>query len=270
MEFAGNYFEYSGVSSRQYKLIFANVNTERNICLAGNIQPNNMFNKMNNRNYQVGYEYRDAAMEMDAEIVTEDGSCMDDATQRNVEKWLFHRSGYRKLYIDPTCGEDDTTETINGEKKRLYLNCIMLNPERIEGNGGIVGYKFTIVCDSAMAWQDNVSLRYSLGGGSSSTITVNVNTDLEDYIYPKVTIKTSGSDLQIVNQTDSSSRITSFTGLTSGIEFIMNGNGVNYISGDNYLKFKDRNFVRLLDGSNKLSISGASSITLEFQNRRYI
>lgn len=276
MELSGNYFDYSGVSSRQYGLIFANVETDRTVSLAGDIRPTVMFNKLDNRNYFSAYDHSEATLQFDVEVVTDDDSCIDVFRARDIERWLFHQTDYRRLYVDHACDVfGETLELVDGEEKRLYLNCLFTNPRKIEGNGGVIGYRFTVECDSSMAWQDEMVYEYTLENdlSGSSMITVKVDSDLNDYVYPKVTIEmgTSGGDITIVNHADDDARLTSFVGLTPGITFTMNGNGVNYISDDNYLNFSDRNFIRLLDGENNITITGdVSSISFEFQNRRYM
>ena len=169
----------------------------------------------------------------------------------------------------------ETFELIDGVQKRLYLNCRFINPEKIEDGAGIRGYKFTVECDSLMAWQDTITSTYPLSHdseSSNSVITVKTDSDLNDYIYPKVTITigSSGGDITISNNTDNESRLTSFEGLTSNIELIMDGE-FNYVSGQNFEKFSDRNFIRLLDGENKINVVGdITSITFEWNNRRYL
>lgn len=91
-------------------------------------------------------------------------------------------------------------------------------------------------------------------------------------VYPKVTITTGdiGGDITIVNNTDSDIRLTSFVDLLPSTTFYMNGK-TNYISGNYYEKFSDKNFIRLLDGTNNLSVIGdIKSIVFEWQNMRYL
>lgn len=165
-----------------------------------------------------------------------------------------------------------------------YLNCRFIRPEKLESVAGVVGYKFTVECDSAMAWRNPSVIEWSFSDNSSiaeseiadvfnTTVTVDVDTDIRDYVYPKVTVTTGdvGGDIMISNLTDDPTRVTAFVGLTPNITFTMNGNGINYISGDNYLKFSNRHFIRLLDGENTLSLYGdISGLKIEFQNQRYL
>ena len=100
-----------------------------------------------------------------------------------------------------------------------------------------------------------------------------MDSDLNDYVYPKVTIQIGdvGGDIIISNNTDDASRLTSFVSLTPNVTVVMRGDGINYISGDNYMKFKDKNFIRLLDGENQIAIVGdVVGLSFEFQNRRFL
>lgn len=273
MDLSGGYFEYNGTSSRKYGLIFAYLNTEEFVQLSGEVEPEVIFNKKSKRNYFVGESFESSPLRFDAEIIMDNDEVVTPFIRREIEKWLFHQRDYCKLYTDMDSDVfGETYELVNGAQKRLYLNCRFINPEKIESLNGLIGYKFTIECDSCMAWQDAVTYDYLLSS-NSSTIAVNVDTDLRDYVYPKVTIQTgsSGGDIQIINFTDDSTRSTSFINLSPNITLTMRGDGINYISGDYYKKFSNKNFIRLLDGENHISITGdVKKITFEFQNRRYL
>lgn len=273
MDLSGSYFEYNGTTSRKYGLIFAHVNTEEFEQLNGEIESVVIFNKKGKRNYFIGESFEDSPIKFEAEIITDNDSVIDRFMRREIEKWLFHQHTYCKLYTDMDCDTyGEAYELVNGIQKRLYLNCRFVNPEKIESGSGLVGYRFTVECDSCMAWQDPVTYTYNLSG-SSSTIIVNVDSDLKDYIYPKVTIQTgsSGGDIQIINFTDDNTRATSFVSLSPNITLTMRGDGINYISGDYYQRFSNKNFIRFLDGENTLNITGdVKSLVFEFQNRRYL
>lgn len=273
MDLSGCYFEYNGTSSRKYGLIFAHVNTEELDQLSGEIESSVIFNKKNKYNYFTGESFENSPLKFEAEIVTDNDEVINHFVRREVEKWLFHQIDYCKLYTERPCDVyGEVHEMINGMQKRLYLNCRLVNPKKIESGAGLVGYRFTVECDSCMAWQDPVIYEYSLSD-SNSLLTINVDTDLKDYIYPKVTIQTgsSGGDIKIFNSTDDATRVTSFVDVSPNITITMRGDGINYISGDYYQRFLNKNFIRLLDGENQINITGnVKKITFEFQNRRYL
>lgn len=277
MDFSGSHFIYNGISSRKYGLIFANANTERVLSIIGNVESVTVYNKIGKRNYFVGESFEGSSLVFDAEIITDNDSTIDLPVRRSVEQWLFHQPAYRKLYIDAADDCDgETYEMVNGIQKQLYLNCRFVNPEKIEYGSGVIGYKFTVECDSCMAWQDPVTYSFDFdhqSASSSSIITVDVDSDLNDYVYPKVIIQIGdiGGSVTINNNSDNASRLTSFVELPPYATIIMNGSGINYISGDHYQRFSDKNFIRLINGENKLAVIGdVSSLNIEFQNRRYL
>lgn len=272
----GSHFEYGGQSSRKYGLIFATIETSRYTQLGGAPTAQTVFNKRNQKKYIVGDDYSDSAISFDVEFVTDEERLLDVREQRQVEKWLFNRHNYRKLYvdiIDDVYG--DTFEYVGGEKKSVYINCRFTNPEKLEYNGGVVGYKATLEADSSYLWQEPTKYSFEISNPtseSSTIINVPVDSDIDDYIYPTVTIHMGsvGGDIIVSNNTDSSSRLTKFVGLPQNSIITMTGN-LNYISGEYYSKFSTQNFPRLLDGNNKITVLGnITALDFEFQNRRFM
>lgn len=270
MDLYGCHFEYAGELSRKYGLIIANVNTERNILLSGSIQTVSAFNKKNNVKHSIGKIYSEAPFVFEMEVVAEEP--IESDWRRKIQKWLFNQQGYQKLYIDSADNAlGEVFKLSDGKLRRTYLNCKFINPEKIEGSGGIVGYKFVVECDSHLAWQDPTNASYILTE-SPTTITVTTDTDSDFYTYPKVTLTTgsSGGDVSILNLTDNDGRATRFVDIPANTSVIING-AYNFVSDGYYESFVNRNFPRLLDGKNELSISGdIISIEFEWQNMRYL
>ena len=270
----GSHFEYGGVSSRQYDLIIVNADTSRMVQLYGEKEGVTIFSKIANKRYLIDDDYSSSPLTFDVEIMTDSDRCLEPAERRQIEKWLFNKKSYRKLYMDIADDErGETYEYINGDMKRNYLNCRLVNPEKLEGNGGIVGYKATLEADSNMFWQEPIEQQFDVNNGSASSVsnvTVTIDTDLEEYIYPVVTIRmgNAGGDVIIANNSDDSTRQTKFVGLGGLATVVMKGE-LNYVSGQYYEKFAGRNFIRLLDGVNTFTITGnVESITFEYSARR--
>lgn len=270
----GSHFEFGGITSRQYGLVIANLNTSRWTQLSGSSHGITIYNRNANRKYLIDDDYSDSPITFDIDIVTEGGRTLEVAEKRQIEKWLFNCRNYRRLYFDSA--DDLTGETyefVNGIVVRNYLNCRFINPERIEGNGGTVGYKVSLEADSNMFWQDEVVKEFSVNNGASdisTTVVVDVDTDFYDYIYPKVTITVGsvGGNITVVNNSDDSSRQTTFVGMSPYSSVVMKGE-LNYVSGDYYSKFSGRNFIRLLDGENKFMVLGdIDKIKFEYAARR--
>lgn len=270
----GSHFEYGGISSRQHSLIIVNVDTGRMAQLSGTKEGVTIFSKSAKKRYLIDDDYTNSPISFDIEIATENGRCLELVERRQIEKWLFNHRDYRKLYLDIADDESgETYEYIDGKCLRNYLNCRLINPEKLEYQGGVVGYKVTLEADSSMYWQDATIKTFPVNNGAadvSTIITINVDTDLDEYIYPKVTIKMGavGGDITIANNSDDSTRLTKFIDVGAFATLILKGE-LNYVSGQYYEKFYQRNFIRLLDGENKLMVLGdIDSIEIEYSARR--
>lgn len=274
VEIYGSHFEFAGKKSRNYDLIIANVNSERFAQISGQIEGYKIFNKKTKSAYLVGDDYSQSPLSIEVEILTSNQRCFDRFEMREIEKWLFNRRKYEKFYIDTDDSlEYDSVEYVDALPKRLYLNCRFINPVKLEYNDGVVGYKAFLEADSCMWWQDAISKSFTLNNdsGDISSISITVDTDIDDYVYPKVTIMTGGQggSIYIKNISDDGTRFTRFSELSPNTQIIMNGE-TNYISGQNYEKFYRQNFPRLVDGNNTIQIGGnVKTIKYEFSNRRF-
>ena len=274
----GSHFEFGGISSRQYGLILAGVDADRFLNLHGEIEGNTMFLKSVKKRYLISDDYSDSPVEFELDIVFEEDRPIMQYDRREIEKWLFGNRRYRKLYID--AADDpfmETGEYINGELKRLYMNCRFMEPEKIEGFGNVAGYHVKVECDSPFLWQDPVT--YTWYGDTTQVVNDNfiieVDSDLDDYIYPQVTVKTGGTAggaggmiFQAYNTTDDATRLTEITGIGAQATVVMDGE-VNYISDDYFMMFNHPNFIRLKDGRNVIHIQGRLEyVRFTFSQRR--
>lgn len=299
----GTHFEFGGVSSRKYGLVIVAAESNRYTKVSGEVGVSTIFNKRNKQRSIIHNDYSNFPVSFDVDIITDNERGIMLYDRRIIEKWLFNRRDYQKFYIDM---RDDpfaeTYELVNGEQKRLYLNCRFVNPLRLEYNGGIVGYKVTLEADSGMWWQDEVQTIITpknLSVDASSNHIITVDSDIDDYIYPRITFTTGrvGGSVSITNMTDDPTRVTQFINIPTEATIVMDGSR-NYINGrtrivfeavpngssyqivqsqtsglnsNYYEKFVRRNFIRLLDGENTLNVTGnIIRLTVEFNNRRML
>jgi phage-related protein len=270
----GSHFEYAGTLSRKYGLIIANVETTRYTPISGSISGVTAFNKSNKRRYLVDTDYSESTLSFDVDIITDTERCLDISERREIERWLFNKHNYQKFYIDPDddC-EGETFEVIDGVQKRLYLNCRFINPEKLEYNGGVIGYRATLEADSSMWWQDAVTKQGHPYGEASDSVTVidiEVDTDIDDYTYPLVVLQCGmiGGDIVLRNTSDTSDRTTILHDVPPYANIRMNGE-LNLINGEYYTKLYHQNFPRLVNGKNRIVVEGnATVVTYTFNNRR--
>lgn len=286
----GSHFEYGGVSSRGVGLIIANMQTTRMTQTAGIIGSVTFYDKESKRNRFIDTDYTSFPLSFEVEIFTADEQCnhiaereLDSTQRRAIEKWLFNRRDYMRFYLDQyddLSGEtfenveevDASGNTVQSEKK-LYLNCRFINPERIENHAGTVGWRVTLETDSGLWWQDQIDTRAIINNAdedSVGTFSVTVDTDLDDYTFPRINIYmgNEGGDITLINNSDNETRMTSWTGIPAEAIVTIGGSG-NTLSYPEL--FADKNFPRLLPGENNFTIKGnVQSVRFRWQNRRLL
>ena len=277
MIFDGCHFEYGEFLSYKHNLVFAHLDTSADNRIQGDISYRYLIDKRNQRRYEVCPDYASSYFEADVEIVTEDSRRLAANEQKDICKALFGRRGFERLYL--SMADDPWAKTYryeNSDLKRYYLRCRFLNPSVIEDDsGGVIGYKCHMSCDSLMFWEDLTTRSYAISNLTQEDIceiTVTVDTDLEEYIYPAVTINvgSTGGEIQITNISDSETRVTRFISLPANDRIIMNGEHC-YVDPEHYGLFAGSNFLRLLSGENRIRIAGnVRSMTLEYSARRWM
>ncbi len=209
-----------------------------------------------------------APLEFEVEIIGEEGYC--SIHERAIKKWLFNSPGFKRLYIDHE--DDKEAELIDGAIKRQYLECVFCNPQKIEYAEGTVGWRCTCMCSSTMAIQEEVN---KIITNFDSDIRIYVDTDIQDYVYPKMKISFDISDtptIAIANKTDNNREMQVRDAKSSPIYVdcemgtITNDSGISY-----YSKIVDQRFLRLLPGENVLSVTGKfSRIEFTWNNARWM
>lgn len=275
----GAHFSYNGTSSRTLGLILANVTSERVTSLNGSTEGLFIFDKRMKNRYLIGNDYSNSPMSYEIDIVTDNQQALTKSQCRTAEKWLFNKPFFYKLYIDQEDDWDDcndyTTETIDGVVKRLFLKCRFINASRIESCEGVVGYHATMETDTGFWWQDEISKTFEINltaQSSYKTLSVVTDTDINDYIYPKITFTTGavGGTVIITNRTDDTTRETKFVNLPTESTVVIDSR-INYVGDNLYNLLNKRNFPRLLDGTNSIGVKGnVLSVTFEFSNQRFL
>ena len=173
----GNRFIYDGVNSSRYNLSILRIDTDGLTSAEGSVEYSSSFFPAQSKRYITGVSRESAPLEFEVEIIGEEGYC--SVHERAIKNWLFNSPTFKELYIDPE--DDKEAEYVNGTIKRQYLECVFCNPEKIEYAAGTVGWRCTCMCSSTMAIQEKVEVTAT---SFSSDITLNVDTDIQDYVYP--------------------------------------------------------------------------------------
>lgn len=153
------------------------------------------------------------------------------------------------------------------------MECIFYNPKEIRFADGLHGWKCMCELSSGLAFQDEIEYEFN---DFTNNITIDVNSDLVDYIYPTLIItadnKTNPIDVTIINVSDNnrSMILKDITALTEiyidcPVGSVIDSTGISLFN-----NLLDRKFLRLLSGENVLKISGINNIKIIYQNVRYI
>ena len=268
-----NNFEYDGINSKKYGLFFGHIDTERLKQICGNLEYNQVFYPSLNRQEIHGVNKDEFPLSFDLEIISAEPISYRSA--KEIKKWLFNSPVYKKLYASRI--KDKTIEKINGEEKRRYVECVFANPEAMFYADGLHGWKCTCILSSGWAFQDEIKIEYSFAEPNTETeIIIPVDSDNGDYIYPSFTMKADNSsakmNIQLKNKSDNS-RIMEMDGVpASTVISVLSDIGVitDNASQSLYKFLKAQKFLRLVNGDNIISVKGITSLTIRYQNVRYI
>lgn len=311
MNFSGKHFEFAGTSSKNplgdgsVSLIFAHIDTEMFNQPFGYPEYSSVYSGRLGRRGLTGTKRNESCLEIEAEIVSEKGGIPLNKL-RTIEQWLFSREGFDRLYIASDEEDAEDRQTLNGVVLRLYLNCMLTEPEILTYAEGRVGWKVKIVCDAPWAWQEATYATCAPTSATpSASFTVPIYSDINSYIYPdEVYIRFSNSlantatrTVRLYNTSDSDSRITEFSLPGNIMQIYILNTGVVATarsSGTNLLPYMaQRNFPRLvsyydqsqigLNGNNSINVttsavsstgstlsSKVSEVTYRFRNRRFL
>ena len=268
-----NNFEYDGVWSEKYGLFFGHVDTERLKQICGNLEYNQAYYPSLNRQEIHGTNKDEFPLSFDIEIISAEP--ISHWTANEIKKWLFNSLTYKRLYANKL--KDNTIEIINGKEKRKYVECIFTNPEAMFYADGLHGWKCTCILSSGWAFQDEIEMKYTFDDPTVKTkITIPVDSDNNDYIYPSFTMVADNSsaqmNIQLKNISDNS-RVMEVDGVPANtVISVLSDIGVITDNTDQSLYgfLKAQKFLRLVDGDNIVSVKGITSLTIRYQNVRYI
>lgn len=261
MGFLGNTFTYNNQNSEQYGLRFLILNSSANNLVGGSKSYKTQYLKKGHRRTITKAEYsEESCLSFEAEILSD--SVMSDTDYKEVCKWLFNESSYKKLTIN------------SDEYYGVYFNCIFSEAEEItygvNNKFGVVGFRFVVNCDAPWGWQSQVRKISHIG-----TTKIVVDSDAKDYTYPILNIYVGdvGGDIKIENIKDAN-RPVIFNNLppNSVIKMSPQFGEVVWDKDENiWENFISKRFLRLFSGINDISLSGdIIQIILEYEGAKLI
>lgn len=186
---------------------------------------------------------------------------VDAGTQRQIQKWLFGHSQYKKLQI-MQCDMDD-----------MYFNCILTEPKITTVGNFAYMFKCTVICDAPWAWgfwhTDTFGPFVDEG-----TFSYNNTSDNNYYTYPQVeiTLSSTGAGVTLINKTDNNST-TEFTSLLQNEVLTIDSDRSIIKSSTGLRRFENFKGVlpRLVRGMNNFQILGdIASISITMRDAKKV
>lgn len=275
MNLSGRYFIYNDIASKQYGLRILNLDTDRIATLATPMSYSATYNRGKKQFYVTGSTY-ESPLDFEIEFVSDKPLTL--LQSRTIKKWLFNKKNPARLYSE--IKKDTTRVRMNGVWKRDYMECIFYNPEEIRFADGVHGYKATGLLTSIMAVQEEVEYVFTSFIDSSTSqllpLTVRVDSDIDDYVYPVMEITMasgSTSNVIITNNTDNARVFRLNSVLAQETVLVDNAIGTVYTEAQVslYDNLVNKRFFRLLPGDNEFTVSGnVASLKIRFSNARYL
>lgn len=261
MAFTGRTFSFDSVPSEVYNLFVSNTS-------GGDVQINNGANvEISTENiYQrpMPYTYgvsQTGVLTFPLTVMSPDEITADESGK--ISRWLFGQLGYKKLQI------------FQADLTMVYFNCILTSPRTRRIGNKIVGYDFTVVCDSPWAWEFPRSIDRSYTEEVVfDTLQFDNLSESSDYMRPTLTmtINSFGGDFTITNDTDAGNDLT-MAGLSPNEVITIDNDRMFLTSSSGLRRFSNfnGNWLRLAHGRNNLSLTGnVSRAIMTYQSVRRV
>ena len=263
MAFYAREFSFDGIPSSNYALTISSTTdgSEVSTNFPGDVKlfTEKLFNRTDEFYYGASVE---PSLEFPVTFLTDNEELM----AVNLEKiglWLFGKRNYSDLKI------------LQPDMQNVTYRCFMLQPKIIRIGNTIKGVSALVHSKDPWGLSEEKMYTYTFTPPVSNVVITNNNlSDDSGYLYPNMTITMAdtGGDISITNTSDNN-RVFSFSGLLAN-EVITIDNSLQIISSNSGLRRLgnfNKNFLRLVSGSNNLLITGAvTQITLEYAEARKI
>lgn len=179
-----------------------------------------------------------------------DAMYFDQYSESEVMKWLTRKKGYKWFHFDQE-GYDDVWY-------KVYINA---TPHQVAGR--TVGFDLTVTSNCGYGFSSLVTKSSTIN--SSYPATININTDIDDYIKPYIEIQGSG-DFKIYNENDTTATAMELKNLNMSQKITLDSD-YEIVTGLSSPADFNFHFLRLIDGENTITTDSESYIVIEMQYR---
>lgn len=195
-------------------------------------------------------------------LVRQNGSYIETPLLREVVSKLSGKNRWSWLQVyDNSYGET------------LNYRCVITEISCKKINGKIAGIIIDFQCDSMYAYTKKYQYKRALTNANNTITLINSSDELNDYLYPKVTITTDdSSEMFTVKNGSDNNYTTRIENVVAGETIELNGS-LSEIASTNTNNILDRfnfHFIRLVPGKNTLTFSSPCTVTLEYRLLRKV
>lgn len=264
MSVFGSKFIYDGVSSLDYGLLMCELDSsgvsDESTGLNLEVFFDQIGSSANRADYGAAYA---EVLEFPCTVVKEDGSYFSRAESRELLEWISGKRNFRWLKI-----YDGDNDTLN------YL-CRATSITKKKVGSDVLGYTIVWTCNSPYAYSDEVTLTETVLAADHECTISNDSDEINDYLYPIVTITPSNacntlsienlSDIKFTGDTPRRLEISDVAAnetitIDCKNRIITSSNSTRYIGEDFNL-----NWLRLLPGENNLVLNGVGIFTFRYR-----
>ena len=245
------YFTYDGVFSGTYGLQMAEFtgftpeSVEENDAFSPSLSVLKVPSLI--RFYHGGLEY-DSPPTCNFTVVSE--TVIPIELRSEILSWLIGRKTFKPLKFHNDDWED------------FDYYCVFTSSSTVYVNGECHGFRLTGSLDSPFA--RGVPTTVTSTGSGTRTVTIQNKSDIRDgYTYP--TVQFTGGSISIINTTDDASRAFAFSGLTAGETVTVDCETktiTSTLGGEKLSKFTSKNWLRLRQGQNTLTVTCPGTVTI--------
>lgn len=182
----------------------------------------------------------------------EDGTFLTRAKINEIAQWLTGHQSWKTLIID----QPDMAD--------YHYKCMITGMRLLTDGSYPWAFSCRVTCDSPFAYKSILTTTKTLSG-SAVAFTIENTSVLNGYYYPVITMTgNTSANLTIVNASDNN-RTCSLSGMPTGSQNITmdcRNCVITSSAGYNLYPYFNRNFLRLVPGTNSLTATGRGSLSI--------
>lgn len=221
----GCYFEYAGISSKEFGLILAFVDSKEDTLISGGeFELITDYTPYSSEALLYGKKF-EQPLEFEVDIVIDEDTELTHQDLLKIKDWLFGQDGWKTFRYD---GEG---------YEGYYLKCLFIPKETILGGENFIGLRCTLSNVSPYWYEDTTTIQNSdlefISSADGAILTAQLPTDSSDFIesiFPNITLRKTSPlwDDFIIGTIDKDTTLTSIDLDNEDYSKLKSGYRINY------------------------------------------